>query len=200
MRRPVRRTALALIVLLELAAAGKAALAQQGDDPRWAEPGFDDSQWRVAETTRALSPQGMPEVLHNLNRALISKGDSGFTTACCLRVEAHGDFSFANAGHLNPFLEGRELESPGVLPLGLEQEHSYATVTGHLQPGQRLVLLSDGVPEARTQKGVLLGFERLGERTRKSAEEIADAAQHYGQNDDITVTSLALAGAEAIHA
>jgi hypothetical protein len=132
------------------------------------------------------------DVLNRLNQVLLHQGDVGFTTACCVRVEANGDYSFANAGHLNPYVDGREMESPGALPLGIRAEQTYTTVTGHLGAGQRMVLLSDGVPEARAKRE-LLGFEKLVELTRLRAAEIADAAQEFGQEDDITVLALALA-------
>jgi serine phosphatase RsbU (regulator of sigma subunit) len=132
------------------------------------------------------------EVLNRLNHVLLTQGDVGFTTACCVCVEANGNFSFANAGHLNPYVDGREMESPGALPLGIRAEQTYTTVTGYLAAGQRMVLLSDGVPEARAKRE-LLGFEKLVELTRLRAEEIADVAQEFGQEDDITVLALALA-------
>jgi hypothetical protein len=132
------------------------------------------------------------EVLNRLNLVLLGQGDMGFTTACCVRVEANGDYAFANAGHLNPYIDGREVEAPGALPLGLKADQTYNLLTGHLETGQRLVLLSDGVPEARAKKQ-LLGFDKLVELTRLGAGEIADAAQNFGQEDDITVLALALA-------
>ena len=55
------------------------------------------------------------------------------------------------------------------------------------------MLLSDGVPEARSQAGELYGFERLSSLTRIPAQEIAEAAQRFGQEDDITVLTLAFA-------
>jgi serine phosphatase RsbU (regulator of sigma subunit) len=51
--------------------------------------------------------------------------------------------------------------------------------------------MSDGVVEARTSKGELLGFERLKALTLKPARQIAEAAQLFGQEDDITVLTLA---------
>ena len=56
------------------------------------------------------------------------------------------------------------------------------------------MLLSDGVPEARSHSNELFGFDRLSDLTRLSAEEIARAAQDFGQEDDITVLALKLAG------
>ena len=56
----------------------------------------------------------------------------------------------------------------------------------------RLVLLSDGVAEATNVKGELFGFERVLElvRWRPSATQIAEAAQAFGQEDDISVISV----------
>jgi serine phosphatase RsbU (regulator of sigma subunit) len=62
-----------------------------------------------------------------------------------------------------------------------------------LRPGQTLVLLSDGVPEARSKKGELFGFDRLQAAVAGRADQIAAEAQSFGQEDDITVLSLALA-------
>ena len=53
--------------------------------------------------------------------------------------------------------------------------------------------MSDGVPEARSEAGELYGFERLSSLTLKAAQDIAEAAQRFGQEDDITVLTLAFA-------
>ncbi len=62
-----------------------------------------------------------------------------------------------------------------------------------MKAGDRAVLLTDGVPEARNEGGVLLGFPRVESLLREgaSARMVADTAQQYGQNDDITVISIA---------
>jgi sigma-B regulation protein RsbU (phosphoserine phosphatase) len=54
-------------------------------------------------------------------------------------------------------------------------------------------LMSDGVPEARSVTGELYGFDRLPGLSRLPAQEIAETAQRFGQDDDITVLTLALA-------
>ena len=133
------------------------------------------------------------EILFSLNNALTAQGQLGFSTACCIRISLSGEFAYANAGHIAPYLAGRELESIPALPLGLVPDQVYPLVHGKLAHGERIVLISDGVPEARSQSGELFGFEQLPELTLKSAHEIAHAAQSYGQEDDITVLSLALA-------
>jgi GAF domain-containing protein len=132
------------------------------------------------------------EILSGLNNALIAQGQLGFTTACCVRLSLSGDYAFANAGHIAPYLAGRELETPPALPLGLVPDQSYELVHGRLGSSERLVLLSDGVLEARSQDGELYGFERLSGLTLMSAHEIAKTAQSFGQEDDITVLTLGL--------
>lgn len=133
------------------------------------------------------------DILFGLNNALIAQGQLGFTTACCIRIALSGEYTLANAGHIAPYLSGREIDTPPALPLGLIAAQAYEPVHGRLAPGERLVLLSDGVPEARSQTGELYGFERLSSLALMPAAEIAEAAQRFGQEDDITVLTLALA-------
>lgn len=133
------------------------------------------------------------EILSGLNNVLIAQGQLGFTTACCIRISLSGEYTLTNAGHIAPYLSGRELETPPALPLGLVPDQTYEPVHGCLAASDRLVLLSDGVPEARTQTGELYGFERLPDLTLMPAQDIANAAQRFGQQDDITVLTLAIA-------
>ncbi len=133
------------------------------------------------------------EVLAGLNNVLIAQGQLGFTTACCVRIALSGEYTLANAGHVSPYLSGRELSTPPALPLGLIPDQVYAPVCGTLAPSERLVLLSDGVLEARAPDGELYGFERLPVLTLQPAKQIADTAQCFGQEDDITVLTLSLA-------
>lgn len=69
-----------------------------------------------------------------------------------------------------------------------------------LAPGDTLTFLSDGVVEAQSPSGELFGFEQTREISNQSADEIARAAQAYGQEDDITVLTLAFAPVEVLHA
>ena len=135
------------------------------------------------------------EILAGLNNVLIAQGQLGFTTACCVRITLSGDYTIANAGHVSPFLSGLELSTPPALPLGLVPDQVFTPVHGKLSSSDRLVLLSDGVLEARAPNGELYGFERLPGLTLEPAQQIADTAQRFGQEDDITVLTLSLAPA-----
>jgi hypothetical protein len=131
-------------------------------------------------------------ILCGLNNALIAQGQLGFTTACCVRISLSGEYSVANAGHISPYISGREIQTPPTLPLGLVAEQTYELVHGRMAAWERLVMLSDGVPEARADSGELYGFERLPSLTLMSSRAIAETAQKFGQDDDITVLTLAI--------
>lgn len=102
-----------------------------------------------------------------------------------------------NAGHIAPFVVGKELMLENGLPLGLAAESTYAECTFELAPGEQLTLVTDGVVEARDKAGVLLGFERSAALSTQPAEAIASAAQKFGQEDDITVLTLSCVGVPA---
>jgi serine phosphatase RsbU (regulator of sigma subunit) len=53
-----------------------------------------------------------------------------------------------------------------------------------------MLLLSDGVVEARHKSGELFGFERVHNLSNQTAFYIADAAKTFGQEDDITVVTV----------
>ncbi len=62
------------------------------------------------------NPAGLLEIL---NVRMIGRGQGGFTTCLVVRVEADGTVTAANAGHLAPYLNGREVAVANGLPLGL---------------------------------------------------------------------------------
>lgn len=144
-------------------------------------------------------PFGEPaRVLRGLNEALLPRGGNSqsgleFTTACCVHIEHSGRYRLANAGHVPPFVDGMEIGTPPALPLGLAADQVYVEVCGVLPAGKRLVLMSDGVVEARSGSGELYGFERVAELTKKPAQEIANVAIRFGQEDDISVLTIACA-------
>jgi serine phosphatase RsbU (regulator of sigma subunit) len=133
------------------------------------------------------------QVLAGLNTRLHGRLDGGFATCVVLRLDPDGYFSAANAGHLTPLVNGLELDLPGALPLGVLPAASYEDRAFRLIPGQLLTLLTDGVVEAQSKNGELFGFDRTAAISTRSAEEIAQVAKAFGQQDDITVLTLAFA-------
>jgi sigma-B regulation protein RsbU (phosphoserine phosphatase) len=90
-------------------------------------------------------------------------------------------------------VNGRELTLANGLPLGLSAHEQYAESVFPLGADEQLTLMTDGVVEARASDGELLGFDRVKAMTTQSANSIVQAAQAFGQDDDITVMTLRFA-------
>ncbi|HTX77432.1 MAG TPA: SpoIIE family protein phosphatase [Terracidiphilus sp.] len=130
-------------------------------------------------------------VLHSLNQRLCGRGNA-HATCLALRISSDGSVKLANAGHLPPWLNGKELPMDGALPLGMTPTAEFSVMRFQLQPEDRLLLLSDGVAEAQNEHRQLFGFDRIRELLAKpvTVAEVAAAAQTFGQQDDISVLSV----------
>jgi sigma-B regulation protein RsbU (phosphoserine phosphatase) len=153
----------------------------------------------IVGALRALPELAPTILLQALNRGLRGNLQGGFVTCCALRIAPDGSVTFANAGHLSPYSNGREIELESGFPLGLVPGVEYPETRFHMNPGDKLTLVSDGVVEATNSTGELFGFERTAAISSKPAEEIARAAQQFGQEDDITVLTLTMAPAEVAY-
>jgi serine phosphatase RsbU (regulator of sigma subunit) len=153
--------------------------------------------------SQAAQTTSPAEILNALNDCLHGRMDGGFATGIVLRLDRDGTATFANAGHLPPFLNGQEFELEPSLPLGLTSraEYEYTESRLRLQLGDQLAFFTDGLLEARNQEGELYGFDRLRTLFASSptAHEACEAAVNFGQDDDITVLTLTrlAAGEEA---
>ena len=135
------------------------------------------------------SPQTEPaKLLSTLNNVLV--GSDSFTTCEVAYFSANGELTIASAGHPPPYLNSQEIELPGGLPLGVVEGVVYEETRLYLHPGDRLLMMSDGVSEARKPNGELFGFDRIRNLSSQSAFFIADAAKEFGQEDDITVLTV----------
>jgi serine phosphatase RsbU (regulator of sigma subunit) len=132
-------------------------------------------------------------LLARLNQQMLAAQESGFITCLCLRMSPLGVVTLANAGHLSPYRLGEEVAVESGLPLGLAADQQYGETMTQLEIGETLTLLSDGVVEAMNAQHQLLGFERVRAMSGQPAHSIAAAAQAFGQEDDITVLTVARA-------
>ena len=128
-------------------------------------------------------------VLASLNRRLCGRGQS-YATCVAMHIAADGKTMIANAGHLVPYLNGKELTMQGNLPLGLNDSITFDQTTIQLKQQDRLVVITDGVIEAKNAKNELFGFNRARSISHLPAAFIVKAAEIFGQEDDITVVSI----------
>jgi hypothetical protein len=146
----------------------------------------------VLGALRALAQEDLSpaQILVRLNSQLVGATDGGFITCLCARISVDGSLKVANAGHLAPYCNGKEIDLENGLPLGIAADASFTESSLQLSPGDTLTFLSDGVVEARNPAGELFGFARTAALSTESAEKVAQAAQAFGQEDDITVLTL----------
>ncbi len=141
---------------------------------------------------RALAAENLApgRLVERLNAEVLRSRSGGFITCLCARITADGSVTLANAGHLPPYRNGKEIVLEPALPLGVAAEAEYDEAFIRLAPGEGLTFLSDGVVEARNAGRELFGFERAAQLSTEPAEKVAEAAQAFGQEDDITILTL----------
>ncbi len=156
----------------------------------------------VLGALRNMAQEALPpsQILSRLNAQLSASADGGFVTCLVARIGPDGALTLANAGHLSPYCNGGEVPLESGLPLGVSFDTAYTESQMRLNPGDSLTFLSDGVVEAQSPAGELFGFDRTRAISTRTGEEIAAAAQSFGQQDDITVLTLAFAPAGVSHA
>lgn len=130
-------------------------------------------------------------LLSALNQRLYGRSNV-YATCLALRIDRQGNVELANAGHLPPYRNGRETELGGALPLGMIADAEFSTMSFSLEPGDTLLLMTDGVAEAQDVQGQQFGFDRVAQMAQQkvTAAEMAAAAQTFGQQDDITVLRI----------
>ncbi|HLZ90573.1 MAG TPA: SpoIIE family protein phosphatase [Candidatus Acidoferrum sp.] len=106
-------------------------------------------------------------LFNHLNRFLCDHGDVGrYATMFFGILDELGSLEYINAGHPSPILIRRDGTAEegfkeGSFPVGLVPEAEYATACVKLEPGDTLVLFSDGVTEAMDPQEELFGIPRL---------------------------------------
>ena len=149
--------------------------------------------------TLAEATSSPAEILSGLNRRLSGRLQGGFATAIALRIDRDGTCTLACADHPAPFINDLELSFPGALPLGLTPTAIFEETRLKLIERDQLALYTDGLLEARSHTGELYSFDRLKTlfATNPTAEQAAQAAVNFGQDDDITVLTLTRLEAES---
>ncbi|TFV51543.1 PP2C family protein-serine/threonine phosphatase [Blastococcus sp. TF02A-35] len=119
----------------------------------------------------------LPDIAAAINRVIASEfSGSRFATAAIARLHLDtGQLRWVNAGHPTPLIvrDGALLD-PGPCkphpPLGLQLRKPDVCVT-QLHPGDRVVLYTDGIVEARSPEGEFFGEDRLGDFIDRAAAD-----------------------------
>lgn len=105
-------------------------------------------------------------VFNHVNRFLCDHSEVGrYATVFFGLLDDDGHLEFINAGHPSPFLIRRgaaeDAFTEGSFPVGLVPEAEYTAARLKLEPGDTLVLFTDGVTEAMDPEEQLFGMPRL---------------------------------------
>jgi serine phosphatase RsbU (regulator of sigma subunit) len=161
-----------------------------------------------------LSLLGARDIAHALSRIndfLAERAEHGkYATVFFATMRKSGELIYANAGHCAPLLVrlqgGMESLVATSMPVGMVPSTPFSIETRRLQPGDRLVLYTDGVTEAQDAEGDFFGRARLREAVRSAGDVdcggLHDAVQRTlreftggaEQSDDITLVVAEFSG------
>ncbi len=157
--------------------------------------------------TASEQPSALGRRMERINRFLLERtgGEKYATIFHCL-LDRDGRLSYVNAAHCPPLIARAggppaSLDATG-LPVGLVESAEYAVAEVRLNPGDKLVIYTDGVTEAQNAAGEFFGRKRLKEIVAARAAESCQAIHHAidqavsaftegaEQSDDITLLVL----------
>ncbi len=149
---------------------------------------------------------GMPltEIVTALNRFFTKKhiGEK-YATMIIARLRHDGELEYVNCGHVPPvWICDHEVLRPshGNLPVGLLADATYESDRCQMKPGDRLIMVTDGVTEAENARGDMFDSDRLevvAGKSRSMDDILAAVADFCGGtplNDDCTVVEIVYSG------
>ncbi|MCF0173188.1 MAG: SpoIIE family protein phosphatase [Bacteroidales bacterium] len=166
----------------------------------------------MAQTVCLFKSQGSAatpaETVSLINNLLSENNEQNmFVTLIVGKLDiADGTLHFCNAGH-NPMMlirsgKATQLNMSRNLPVGLMEHYAYKTDTFRMEPGDRLVLYTDGIVEAENINRELYSTDRLCNMLTQSAgvplgailQSVLDDVRTFvadaPQSDDITIMGL----------
>lgn len=158
-----------------------------------------------------LGRRDIAEALSRINDFLTERAEHGkYATVFFASIHKSGELIYANAGHCAPLLVNSQgaIESlaPTSMPVGLVPAAAFGLERRQLQPGDRLVLYTDGVSEAQDGEGDFYGRARLREAVRSAGvvdcgglhdavqRSLRDFTGGAEQSDDITLVVAEFSG------
>ena len=157
----------------------------------------------------AIGHDAPGKVLTEVNQLLQEENDAAmFVTVFYAAFDpANGEFAYANGGHNTPLIVHADgsstlLPTTGGVALGVVPEFTFEETSVTLRPGDRVILYTDGVPEAENNQGDQFGLERLcevctkggGQDVRTTNAAVFEAVESFAgeapQFDDVTCLTL----------
>src|ERR1041385_876018 len=162
--------------------------------------------------SRAAIARTPARLLRRVNQEIAQLGDDGMfaTLVYCIYDLENRSLVFTNAGHCVPLLRRGDrvfplqAERAHTPPLGVTPELDAGEARVQLHSGDMLIMVSDGILEARDARGNDYGLTRLSRRIRTARGKVddvvkailADIDSHCGeqgqQGDDMTLVAMSI--------
>jgi sigma-B regulation protein RsbU (phosphoserine phosphatase) len=144
----------------------------------------------------------LAEIASVLNRFLCARRIGKYATMVLLKIYRDGTLEYLNCGHIPPIVAGHGTSralAQGNLIVGLIASATYESTTIKLAPGERIVLVTDGVTEAENEAGDAFGDGHLLKcACDKTLEEILTEVGVFSNGapaaDDCTLLEIAYQG------
>lgn len=162
--------------------------------------------------SRAAIARTPARLLRRVNQEISQLGDDGMfaTLVYCIYDLENRSLVFTNAGHCVPLLRRGDrvfplqAERAHTPPLGVTPELEAGEARVQLHSGDMLIMVSDGILEARDSRGNDYGLSRLSRRIRTARGAVSDVIKsiladidsHCGdqgqQGDDMTIVAMSI--------
>ena len=162
----------------------------------------------VVETTMAFTDD-VGQAIASINEHMCAHAADGrFVTFILAIIDLRTHtISLVNAGHMSPLIrtpdgnvDSFHTDTIGI-PIGIMESYDYEIVQRQIQPGETIVIVTDGVDEAMNPEGELYTKERVVEFVKTASPNAAelgaalldDVRRHAdgrSQNDDITIMTV----------
>lgn len=162
----------------------------------------------VVESTMRFT-EDVEEAMTAINNHMCSHAADGrFVTFILAVVDlATHEMRLINAGHMSPVIRKPDgsiemFDAEHVaIPIGITEDFPYQVVSRTIQPGETIIIVTDGVDEAMNSDGELYTKERVEEFVKNGSSNaaelgktlLADVRRHAAgrpQNDDITIMAF----------
>ncbi len=149
--------------------------------------------------SQLLAGQPLEAIAEVVNRYICAKNVGKYATMVILKITRDGHLEYINCGHIQPLLcspSGVRRLAESNLPVGLMQDAVFASDSTRIEPGSRVLLVTDGVTEAEDASGEFFGDQRL-EDAVSVARNLEQIFEHIGKfcgttpaNDDCTMLEV----------
>lgn len=148
-----------------------------------------------------LTGQSLPETADLVNRFLCARQVGKYATMVLLKIFPNGSVEYMNCGHIPPLLitpRGTRYLEDANLIVGIISEATYASSQFTLEPGDRILLTTDGITEAEDKAGQQLGIDGLAALDLSSLDAIINYVTRFqlaGEaQDDWTLLDIRFTG------